>query len=236
MVVKLYEDVGSPPSFTVKACLAYLKVPYESVIVSLEKMEHLTADFKKKNPNGELPCLEDDGFYVSESAAIIQYLADRFKKDDTLYPSNLQQRARINHLLAFNNTSYYKGIFDMWFYPAFYAYPKLQFNTKKMKHYVGVFDNILGQYGGPYAIGTNKVTIADIHLLMTQICLDAYEFDISSFPNVTKWYKHVQKNETEIWKLGDELRSALKPFVGPLDPAILPKTHAFQPCNPSEYV
>lgn len=44
------------------------------------------------------------------SNAILQYLADRYPKDEVLYPKNVQTRAIVNHRLAFNLSTYYRSI------------------------------------------------------------------------------------------------------------------------------
>lgn len=46
------------------------------------------------------------------SVAIIQYLADKYRKDDTLYPFDPQKRALVNHRLAFHISTFYKAVLD----------------------------------------------------------------------------------------------------------------------------
>ena len=53
----------------------------EQVTVNTVKGEHRQADHLARNPFGTLPALElDDGSFIKESLAIIQYLEDRFPK------------------------------------------------------------------------------------------------------------------------------------------------------------
>lgn len=44
------------------------------------------------------------------SVAILQYLADKYKVDETFYPADAQQRALVNHRLAFHMSTYYKAV------------------------------------------------------------------------------------------------------------------------------
>lgn len=44
------------------------------------------------------------------SNAILQYLADKYAKDDTLYPKDPKERAIVNHRLCFNLSTYYRYI------------------------------------------------------------------------------------------------------------------------------
>ena len=44
------------------------------------------------------------------SIAILQYLADKYSKTNSLYPNDAQKRALVNHRLAFNISTYYRNI------------------------------------------------------------------------------------------------------------------------------
>ena len=50
------------------------------------------------NPVGGIPTLDDDGFVLSESNAILRYLANRESRDD-LYPTGPRERARVDMML-----------------------------------------------------------------------------------------------------------------------------------------
>lgn len=60
-------------------------------LVDLFTGEHLQAPFSEINPNRQVLMLEDDDFRLTESSAILKYLAD--KTDSAAYPRDLQQRA-----------------------------------------------------------------------------------------------------------------------------------------------
>ena len=68
------------------------------VPVDLLNGEHRSAAYLRMNPNGRVPLLDDDGFLLWESHAIMQYLADS-KPNDALYPLDLQPRADVNRWL-----------------------------------------------------------------------------------------------------------------------------------------
>jgi glutathione S-transferase len=52
--------------------------PYRIVPIDFEKGEHKTPSFLALNPMGKLPTIEHRGMVVTETAAIIAYLADAF--------------------------------------------------------------------------------------------------------------------------------------------------------------
>jgi glutathione S-transferase len=73
--MKLYNVAYSGNSYKVRLLLAHLGVPCEIVEVDILKGESRTAQFLKINPNGRTPVLDDNGFILAESNAILAYLA-----------------------------------------------------------------------------------------------------------------------------------------------------------------
>ena len=56
-------------------------IAYEAVLVDLPAGAHKSADFLAMNPNGQVPVLEDGETVVSDSNAILVYLAKRYAPD-----------------------------------------------------------------------------------------------------------------------------------------------------------
>jgi glutathione S-transferase len=73
--MKLYNVAYSGNSYKVRLLLAHLGLPSEIVEVDILKGESRTAEFLKVNPNGRTPVLDDNGFVLAESNAILAYLA-----------------------------------------------------------------------------------------------------------------------------------------------------------------
>jgi glutathione S-transferase len=73
--VKLYNVAYSGNSYKVRLLLAHLRIPYEIVEVDILKGESRTPEFLKINANGRTPVLDDNGFILAESNAILAYLA-----------------------------------------------------------------------------------------------------------------------------------------------------------------
>ncbi len=76
----------------------HLQVPVELVLVDLFKGAHVAPGFLQLNPNHRVPVLDDDGFVLWESHAIMQYLADR-TPGQMLYPKGLRERSDVNRWL-----------------------------------------------------------------------------------------------------------------------------------------
>jgi len=76
----------------------HLGSPVELVFVDLQKGEQRQPQFLRLNPNHRVPVLEDDGFILWESHAIMQYLADKTPRQ-TVYPAQTRARADVNRWL-----------------------------------------------------------------------------------------------------------------------------------------
>ena len=74
--------------------------------------EHKTEEFKKLNPQQKVPALDDDGFFMSESRAIMGYLVDAKSPDNSLYPSDPKARFLIDHRLYYDATVFSKRLID----------------------------------------------------------------------------------------------------------------------------
>ena len=73
--MKLFNVAYSGNSYKVRLLLSHLAIPCQIVEVDILKGESRTAEFLKINPNGRTPVLDDDGFVLAESNAILAYLA-----------------------------------------------------------------------------------------------------------------------------------------------------------------
>jgi len=73
--MRLYNVAYSGNSYKVRLLLAQLGIPCEITEVDILKGESRTPEFLKLNPNGRTPVLDDNGFILSESNAILAYLA-----------------------------------------------------------------------------------------------------------------------------------------------------------------
>ena len=100
--MKLYNVAYSGNSYKVRLLLAQLGIPCEIVEVDILKGESRTAEFFKINPNGRTPVLDDNGFILAESNAILAYLA----KGTKFLPEDREKFARIFQWMFFEQYSH----------------------------------------------------------------------------------------------------------------------------------
>lgn len=77
MSLKLYVFPPSPRGFKVLLAAHELGIPYEFHLVDLARGDQKAPAFQALNPNGRMPVLDDDGFVLWESNAIVEYLASK---------------------------------------------------------------------------------------------------------------------------------------------------------------
>jgi glutathione S-transferase len=100
--MKLYNVAYSGNSYKVRLLLAHLGVSYETVEVDILNGRSRTPDFLKINPNGRTPVLDDDGFVLAESNAILAYLA----RETRFLPEDRKQWARVFQWMFFEQYSH----------------------------------------------------------------------------------------------------------------------------------
>ncbi|HEY4943824.1 MAG TPA: glutathione S-transferase family protein [Rhizomicrobium sp.] len=91
MTIKLHVFPLSPRAFKVLFAAGQLGIDHEMVFVDFAKQDQKSAGFTALNPNQRMPVLEDDGFVLWESNAIVQYLAAK-KPESGLLPADLKER------------------------------------------------------------------------------------------------------------------------------------------------
>ena len=89
--MKLYAFPPSPNTWKVRAVASYVGVPLELEIVDLTKPR--SAAYLAINPSGRTPTLVDGNFTLTESNAIMQYIASQ--KPNSLWPDDARARADI---------------------------------------------------------------------------------------------------------------------------------------------
>jgi glutathione S-transferase len=91
-MLKLWGRINSINVQKVLWALAELKVAYERTDAGLQFGVVNEPFYRRMNPNGRVPTIEDDGFVLWESNAIVRYLAAKHGAG-TLWPNDLRERA-----------------------------------------------------------------------------------------------------------------------------------------------
>lgn len=103
-VITLWSDADffSPYVMSVYVALQEKGLPFTLKTVNLDLGEHLQPGWRGYSATRRVPLLEVDGFELSESSAITEYLDEHFAPPqwERLYPHDLQKRARARQVQA----------------------------------------------------------------------------------------------------------------------------------------
>ena len=190
-MVTVYGMKSSGNCYKVQLLLEQLQHPYRWVEVDSANGETRTAEFLARNPNGKVPLLElDDGRHLSESNAILHFLAE----DSPYLPADPWLRAQVLQWMFFEQYSHepYVAVarFICRWLPAEHArradLPRL---IERGEQALAVMEKHLG--GREFFVG-DHYTIADIALFAYTHCAADGGFDLAAYPEVCAWLARVQ--------------------------------------------
>ena len=91
--VRFYYGSGSPYAWRVWLALEHKGIPYHRKTLSFDAGDLKTAEFGALNPRRRVPVLVDDDFALAESAAIVEYIEERWPSGPALFARDPRQRA-----------------------------------------------------------------------------------------------------------------------------------------------
>lgn len=193
--MKLYDYLPSGNSYKVRLVLSYLGQSYTHIPINIHKGETLTAEYREKNPAGQIPLLElDDGRFLAESNAITAFLAE----GTDLIPQD----------------SFDRGKMFQWMFWEQYRHEPAIAVARFIRHYA--MDSRADELPNLLSKGAAALTVMNDHLQdkawfagaersLADIALYAYThvaneggFDLSNYPNIENWLARLAAHERHI--------------------------------------
>ncbi len=100
--MKLYIHPVSMTSRPIRLFVAENGIDLEEQVIDILTGEHYQEPYASFNPNRLVPVLQDGDLRLTESSAILKYLADKI--DSPAYPKDLKRRAKVNEMMDWFNT------------------------------------------------------------------------------------------------------------------------------------
>ncbi len=186
----LYDNPVSSNALKVRFLLAELGLAYDRREVPIPRPR--PGSYVAVNPFAGVPTLDDDGFVLTESNAILRYLALREKRED-LYPADPRGHARVDELLdRFALTvrpSFFKheaAALGFKFGVGFGAVPndpeKAAQVAEQIAPHIELLETVLSD--GPYALGA--FTIADCAIAPVLFRTTKSGLDLSAYPKISR--------------------------------------------------
>lgn len=201
--MKIYYHPASTVSRPVMMFIEEAGIPAEFQVVDLFTGEHQGPAYTAINPSQLVPVLEEDGFRLTESSAILKYLAD--KVDSPAYPKDLRQRARVNEMMDWINTQLARDLAYGTVYVQIFPGHKrpsdeaqratVAWGQERAKAWMTVLDQKLLGSGKPYLCG-DQLTIADYYGASFVHLAEVIGSDLSAYPNVKNWLGRMKQRPT----------------------------------------
>jgi glutathione S-transferase len=171
----------------------YLDIDCEVQRLDFTRGDQLNPAYAVLNPNKKMPTLEDDGFVLWESNAILFYLASK-RPEKKLWPSGAKGQADVMRWLSWESghwdaesvgmVSYEKGSkVVMGLGPADPAF--VQRGEHNFARFAAVLDGCL--VGKSWLVG-ERLTIADFSVGGVIPNAQAMDLSFAQYPEISRWY------------------------------------------------
>ena len=194
-MTKLHAHPYSGNSRKVHWALEEMGVPYTYELVDLMTGAHKRSEFTALNPHGRVPVLEDDGFVLYESNAILLYLASRYGKD-SLLGSDPRELALIQQWLfvpAFDIQPYLQKAFVCKLYASLGQAFDADAHARALRELppgLEVLDRHLA--GKTYVVG-ERFSIADIAIAESIGVADFAGCDLAPYAQIRAWFARISE-------------------------------------------
>lgn len=188
-MLKLYSYFRSSASYRARIALNWKNLEYEYISIHLLKEAQRTSEFRKINPMGHVPALDHDGFLVSETMAILQYLDDMFPQK-RLFPTAPHEKAKVLQICEIVNSGIQplQNLKVQKVLEGTFGLPKAEsdsFVRYWIQDGLSNLEKVLEQTAGSYCFG-GEVTAADCFVIPQLLTAGRFSVDVAQFPNLSR--------------------------------------------------
>ena len=185
----LYDSAISGNSYKVRLAAAQLGIPLAIVAVDILQGGSRTPEFLARNPNGRTPVIDDGGFVLAESNAILAYLA----RGTRLLPDERQRWALVFQWLFFEQYSHEPFIATSRFWLLHKPDGPERVAALAARRDGGwAALRVMEQHLATHAFFVDDYSIADIALFAYTHVAHEGGFALDDFPRVRAWLDRVR--------------------------------------------
>lgn len=194
--MKLYGHPFSSNARRVQILCEECGIPYDYVPVDLLQGAQYEEEFLRLNPNAKVPVIDDDGFLLWESQAIMRYLADKYGATGW-YPVDLEKRAVVDQWLDWNQTRLTPAT-EKVAYNTLLAGDKadqqaIASGKAALEKVMPILDGALHATGW---MAEERPTLCDVAVATNVTYLELCKYDLETYPAVVKWYSALKERES----------------------------------------
>jgi len=196
-VLKIYGANLSSPANKVRMIANILGLEYNYIQVNIREGEHRTKEYLALHPAGKIPVIDDDGFILFESDAIMKYLA--ISEMSSLYPDDMKQRAVIDQWIDFVSIHVGGAMGRVLFNRVFASFAKVPADERSLSDgikFLGRFLPVIDQQlsKARYLAG-DQFSLADIALLATIDPAEVADIDLLPYEHIVNWRNELKRKD-----------------------------------------
>lgn len=200
--MKLYMNPLSPNVRRVRLTAAVLELRLEEKRLDFGRGEHKQPEYLALNPNGAVPTLVDGDLVLTESRAIMQYLASK-KPESGLLPRDEPARADVTRWQFWDASHFSPQLGTLAFEKMIKPMMGMgEPDQRKIEEAVANFRRfgaVLAARleGKQYLVG-HSLTIADLTIASSLMYAEQTDVPLAEFPSIQSWFSRV--SELDAWK------------------------------------
>ncbi|KAJ7237926.1 glutathione S-transferase [Mycena rebaudengoi] len=192
-ILKLYGTSQATCTRRIATVLHELKVPFELIEVTL--MELKTPAYLEKQPFGQIPYIDDNGFILYETRAICRYIATKHPKSG-LIPMDPKANAIFEQAAAAEVSNFDPSASAIGMEAVLKPFQKVKGDQAIIDEQTAILDKKLDAYnailGKQRYLAGDALTLADLfHLPYAPLLATGGSDIMTSKPNVARWYKEL---------------------------------------------
>ncbi|GJD20095.1 glutathione S-transferase domain-containing protein [Rivularia sp. IAM M-261] len=206
-MLKLYCNSISPHSRRVLVALLEKDIKAELVELELSGQPN-RAELLEINPFHHIPVLEDDGFRIVESFAILDYLEAKYP-EPSLLPRDARNLAKVRMVQMLTVNELLPGIMPM--FPILFGLPveseTIEQTQNKVSTVLTFFEELLGEQ--TYFAG-EQLTLADVTAGTVASSLHLVGLSLDNHPKLSIWLENL--NQRPAWVKSLPTQEAMEKF------------------------
>jgi len=198
--MKIYYFTNSTTSRMVWLGAEDMGVQADYQEIDLAKGGQFDPAYAALNPSCLVPMLEDGDFRLTESSAILKYLAEKI--GSPAYAGDIRRRARINEVMDWFNSNLYRELGYGLVYPQVLPHHRrpgdevqaatVAWARDRCKRWLDVLDRHFLGKGVPYLCG-EEITVADYFGAPLISIAELIRFDYGPWPNIAAWLARMKR-------------------------------------------
>jgi glutathione S-transferase len=192
-MIKIFGHPASTCTRKVLMTLAETKTPFELTLVDFAKGEHKQQPHLGRQPFGQIPAIDDDGFSFYESRAICRYINE--KVGGSLVPGDIKGRALMEQWISVETSNFTPHAMKFIYHHVFQRPQEpavLEAAGKGLETALGVLE--IGLTKSPFLAGA-QLSLADVCFMpyVEYAMLTPVKATFAKYPHVSAWWTKVSE-------------------------------------------